>query len=172
VARNSDGRLELFGINRASGSVDHIYQTSTNSENGWSSWSSLGGNFKSGIAVGRRGNGSLELFVINGKDTTLLRSFQAKPGDSESWSAWENIGGSVRPIPAVGRNSDGNLEVFAGDGEHAAILNHRRQISHNSGWLDWLNMDQPSYQYASRIWQISEGLPHNEVQAIKQTHYC
>ncbi|HEU5126126.1 MAG TPA: two-component regulator propeller domain-containing protein [Verrucomicrobiae bacterium] len=169
VARNSDGRLELFGINRTSGSVDHIYQTSTNSENGWSSWSSLGGNFKSGIAVGRRGNGSLELFVINGKDTTLLRSFQAKPGDSESWSAWENIGGSVRPIPAVGRNSDGNLEVFAGDGEHAAILNHRRQISHNSGWLDWLNMDQPSYQYASRIWQISEGLPHNEVQAITQT---
>jgi ligand-binding sensor domain-containing protein/signal transduction histidine kinase len=167
AARNLKGQLEVFGVSRGNGGVDHIHQTSANAQSGWSSWSSLGGNFKTGITVGQRGDGSLEIFAIDGKSDTMLHSFQ---NQANAPASWENIGGSVRPIPAVGRNPDGNLEVFASDAEHAAILNHRQQISSNSGWLDWMNMDQPTYQYASRIWQIGEGLPHNEVQAIAQTH--
>lgn len=169
VGRNSDGRLELFGVNRASGTLDHIYQSSTSSPSAWSEWSSLGGNFKFGIAVSQGGKGALEIFALNDNTNTMSYCFQTTPGDSKSWSAWENIGGSVRPSPAVARNPGGDLEIFAGDAEHAAYLNYRRQISNGSGWLDWLNMDQPTYQYASRLWTIGEGLPHNEVQAIAQT---
>lgn len=167
--RNQAGRLEIFGVNRATGGVDHIWQLSPGSQNQWSAWSALGGNLKAGIAVGRKKDGGLEIFAVNGTNATLLHCYQTRPGDSASWSNWESLGGSVRPCPAVGQNQDGNLEVFAADSEHAAILNHRRQISDNSGWLDWLNMDQPVYEYASRNWQIEEGLPHNEVQAIAQT---
>ena len=169
LGKNQDGHLEIFGVNQFTGGGDHIWQLPGGPENHWSGWSALGGDLKGGIAVGQRKDGGLEIFAVNATNAAMLHCYQSRPGDSTNWSSWESIGGAVRPDPAVGQNQDGNLEVFAADEEHAAILNHRRQISDNSGWLDWLNMDQPIYQYASRIWQISEGLPHNEVQDIAQT---
>src|SRR6185437_6797344 len=116
----------------------------TNSQIAWSRWSSLGGYFKAGIAVGQHGNGGLELFGVNETNTSLFRCYQSNPADPASWTAWEDIGGTVRPCPAIGRNADGSLEVFANDSEHASLLNYRREISNNSGWLDWVNMDQPN----------------------------
>jgi ligand-binding sensor domain-containing protein/signal transduction histidine kinase len=169
VAQNQNGDLEIFGVNRSSGVMQYMYQWITNSQIAWSRWSSLGGYFKAGIAVGQHGNGGLELFGVNETNTSLFRCYQSNPADPASWTAWEDIGGTVRPCPAIGRNADGSLEVFANDSEHASLLNYRREISNNSGWLDWVNMDQPNYQYAARVWQIDEGLPHNEVQAIAQT---
>jgi ligand-binding sensor domain-containing protein/signal transduction histidine kinase len=167
VGQNTDGRLEVFGLSRIYGSVEHVYQTPSG---GWSVPSSLGGEFfVGGAAVERRANGALEVFAVNGQERTLHHCWQARPGGSESWAGWQSLGGSVRAPPAVGRNLDGNLEVFAGDFERTATLDRRRQISDNAGWLDWQDVNQPIYQYASRIWQIAEGLPHNEVQAIAQT---
>ncbi|MDE3066321.1 MAG: hypothetical protein KGJ60_02090, partial [Verrucomicrobiota bacterium] len=46
---------------------------------------------------------------------------------------------------------------------------HRRQVNSFSGWLDWASLDRPVSAYASRSWQVDEGLPDNLVQAITQT---
>ncbi len=169
LVQNADGRLEILGVSRTNAAVEHIYQIAANATNNWSAWSALGGNLKAGFAVGQRANGCLEIFAVNAITATLLHIHQTKPGNSESWSGWKNLGGSVQSPPAVGQNRDGNLEVFANDSEHPATLHHRRQVNDNTGWLDWLNMDQPVFQYAARIWQTGEGLPQNEVQAIAQT---
>jgi ligand-binding sensor domain-containing protein/signal transduction histidine kinase len=169
LGRNHDGHLEVFGLSRVTGCVEHIWQLAPGSPQAWSAWASLGGRVKAGIAIGERKDGRLELFAVAETNSAMFHCYQISPGESASWSEWESLGGSVRPYPAVGQNFDGNLEVFAADSQHPAVLNHRRQISANAGWLDWLNMDEPVYQYASRIWQIDEGLPHNDVQAIAQT---
>jgi ligand-binding sensor domain-containing protein/signal transduction histidine kinase len=66
-------------------------------------------------------------------------------------------------------NDEGTLEVFAVDVNDSSVLNHRRQISNASDWLDWSSLDQPTFQYNSRTWQTDEGLPDNLVQAITQT---
>ncbi len=75
----------------------------------------------------------------------------------------------MQPFLAVGQNEDGNLEIFAREKAAGSTLAHKRQISANSDWLDWFNMDHAYPKYSSRTWQIDEGLPHNLVQAITQT---
>jgi ligand-binding sensor domain-containing protein/signal transduction histidine kinase len=69
----------------------------------------------------------------------------------------------------VGRNGDGNLELFIVDSRDGKTINHRRQISANSDWLDWLSLDHETFRYDARIWQVDAGLPNNEIRAIAQT---
>lgn len=171
VARDADGSLQVFGVNSATRALQCLQQLpSDDSPTNWSPWLNLGGCFDDGIAVGRRADGGVEIFGVVATNAQMLCRYQPNPTEPTNWTSWENIGGSVRSYPAVGGDVDGNLEIFASDSEHASILNYRRQISNNSGWLEWVNMDQPIYQYAARVWQIDDGLPHNEVRAIAQTH--
>ncbi|HXB60942.1 MAG TPA: two-component regulator propeller domain-containing protein, partial [Candidatus Acidoferrales bacterium] len=82
---------------------------------------------------------------------------------------WASLGGTSGAAPVVGANEDGDLEVYAVDPNNEDFIHYRRQISGASGWLDWSTMDEPIFAYASRLWQVDEGLPDNVVQAITQT---
>ncbi len=131
VAKNSDGRQELFAVGK-DGQLYHMYQTTANA--GWSGWVSMGGSWAQNVspAVARNSNGTLEIFVI-GTTGQMYHSYQQTAGSSSSWTGWASLGGSFAQYATVacGVNADGRLEVFAvGTGSD---LQHAYQQT-TSGW--------------------------------------
>lgn len=169
VGQNQDGRLEVFAINKTNGHVDHMYQEFPPKDLEWSVWSDFSATLKPGIISGTNADGRLEVFGVNPKDDSLIHRWQIGEPLKFRWSSWSLLGGSIQPYPALGQNQDGNLEIFAIDKKDFNTLDHRRQISGNSDWLDWLNMDHVPPQYSVRAWQVEDGLPNNMVRAITQT---
>ena len=77
VARNADGRVEVFG--RGSGKVlMHIWQKSPNGSTGWSSWQSLGGGLESGPFLSYRTGGAIRVDII-GLDYQWYYRYQVRP---------------------------------------------------------------------------------------------
>jgi hypothetical protein len=142
VARNADGRLEVFikGMGSYQGHLYHIWQVGCCD---WSAWEDLGGAIFSDIAVGRNTDGRLEVFVTS--NGALWHKFQLAPG-GPLWSDWYSLNAppqlsfGVGTIPAVysdaavPQNVDGPLDVFvkAVDG----ALWHIRQVG-CCGWSGW-----------------------------------
>lgn len=169
VGRNQDGRLEVFAMRRHDATMEHIGQVADGGRIHWTAWGKFGQNLKAGIVVGQNADGRLEVFAVNGPRPDVMHRWQFHPNGSDGWSDWWSLWGSVEPYPVLGRNSDGNLELFGIDSSHPSRVQHKRQISANKDWLDWFDMDQPVFPYASRTWQTEEGLPNNNVQALAQT---
>ena len=169
TGENAIGRLEVFAVNATNGAVNRICQTAPGDSGNWTAWTDFGSDVKPGLAVGRCGNRRLEIFAVNATNQTLMHRWETLVTGADHWSTWATLGSSARPYPAVFANEDGDMEVFAVDVDNSEVINHRRQISGASDWLDWLSLDTPTFQYASRTWHIDEGLPDNLVQAIAQT---
>ena len=130
VARNADGRLEVF-VQGSDGALWHIWQTAPN--NGWSGWASLGGWITQPV-VGQNADGRLEVFA-RGSDGALWHIWQTAPNNG--WSGWASLGGVIS-MPTVGRNADGRLEVFA-QGTDGALW-HIWQTAPNNGWSGWASL--------------------------------
>jgi ligand-binding sensor domain-containing protein/signal transduction histidine kinase len=169
AGQNQVGRLEVFAVNQTNAAMNRICQGVPGESARWSAWTNFGGDVEPGMSVGQGGGGRLEIFAVNAADSTLLHRWELFPNDSDKWSPWEGMGQAAQPYFAVSTNEDGNLEVFAADPVNGSVIHHRRQISYASDWLDWATLDQPVFEYASRTWQVDEGLPDNLVQAITQT---
>ena len=132
VARNADGRLEVFGI--GGGSALYHMSQGGDSKDGWSDWSSLGG-VVTEIAVGQNADGRLEVFAVGG-GSALYHMWQTAPNNG--WSGWSNLGGVITDIE-VARNADGRLEVFGIGGDNA--LYHMWQGGDSKdGWSDWSSL--------------------------------
>ncbi len=130
VARNGDGRLELFYAG-ADGQLHHKWQVVANGE--WvDGWHGLGGKLASAPVATSNVDGRLEVFAL-GTDNQLYHLWQLRPGGE--WSDWGPLGGSWRAPPAVARNADGRLELFS--------LRDNQEICHiwqtgpGGGWSDW-----------------------------------
>ena len=95
VARNADGRLEIFARG-TDGAVWHQWQTAPN--NGWSGWASRGGVITSNIDVGRNADGRLELFA-RGTDNAMWRYSEERDANDEP--VWESLGGTFTSDPSV-----------------------------------------------------------------------
>ncbi|HWD92497.1 MAG TPA: two-component regulator propeller domain-containing protein [Verrucomicrobiae bacterium] len=169
VGENALGRLEVFAVNATNGAVNRICQAAPGDSANWSPWNDFGEDIKPGLAVGRCGNRRLEIFAVNATNQTLMHRWETLVTGADHWSTWATLGSTSRPYPAIIANEDGDLEVFAVDVNNSDVINHRRQISSASDWLDWSSLDTPTFQYASRTWHIDEGLPDNLVQSIAQT---
>jgi hypothetical protein len=91
VARNADGRLEVFmGAN--DGGVGHKWETAVGGTwSGWTSEGSPGGGLR-GYApcLARNGDGRLEVFCVAGPDASLWHKWQTRA--SNGWSAWATQG--------------------------------------------------------------------------------
>ncbi|HWD18809.1 MAG TPA: two-component regulator propeller domain-containing protein [Verrucomicrobiae bacterium] len=170
VSHNQDGRLEVFGVNPTNHAVNRICELEAGDSARWGAWIDFEGRFKTGLALTENADGRIEVFAVNIKDNTLWHKWQLKPDGQDIWSGWWGMGWPTQPYPAVGHNSDGNLELFGAEVDDSSILDHKRQIGANSDWLDWERMNQTTFRFASRLWQMDEGLPNNFVQAIAQTH--
>ncbi len=128
VARNSDGRLQVFVI----GTNNQLYyktQSSPNS-NTWSpAWTSLGGGIKADTspAVARNSDGTLQVFVVGTNSQLYYKTHTAVGGTS--WSEWSPLGGqaALSSSPEVAMNQNGGLEAFI-IGSNNNGLFHKEQI--------------------------------------------
>ena len=76
VARNADGRLEVFAT-ETNGSLWHLWQTAPGA--GWSGWDNLGGEPTNDIGVGQNADGRLEIFA----------EARAATGPHPLWHRWQ-----------------------------------------------------------------------------------
>jgi acylphosphatase/peptidoglycan hydrolase-like protein with peptidoglycan-binding domain len=132
VARNADGRLEIFarGTDNA---LWHKWQTAPNG--GWSGWASLGGVITSDPVLGMNADGRLEVFA-RGTDQAVWHMWQTAP--NSAFSGWSSLGGVITSNIAVARNLDGRMEIFARGTDNA--LWHRWQTAPNSAFAGWSSL--------------------------------
>jgi len=135
VARNSDGRLEVFGVG-TNGALFNIWQQAPHA-GPWSGWNSLGGLLTSDPSVFINSDGRLEAFA-RGTDNSLWHIWQQVP-HAGPWSAWASLGGGITSDPAVIDNSDGRLEVFA-RGTDNALWHIWQQAPHAGPWSGWASL--------------------------------
>lgn len=193
VGENLDGRLEVFGVNAQDGFVVHAYQTSAAPDADWSDWINLGAKMRPAISLGRNRDGRLEIFTVGAGRNMIFHAFQSKAGATTNWVGWTDmslfgsstknrgndpmrnrarladIGGATRSYPVIENNTEGSLEIFAFDERLDDVVNHRREITGNLSWTDWLSLDAGASPYISHGWRMDDGLPDNRVQAITQT---
>jgi hypothetical protein len=123
LARNLDGRLELFAL--VDGNVWHLYQEAPNGN--WTSSQSFGTNGVEQIAVASNKDGRLEVFAL--ASGNVWHFWQTSPGGG--WSPSESFGTNGLEQIAVASNEDGRLEVFA---LASGNVWHFWQTSPGGGW--------------------------------------
>jgi len=163
------GRLEVFAVNRTNDEMLRICEAAPSDSTNWTAWESFGGKVKPGLAAAECGSSRLEVFAICMTNLMLMHRWEMYTNTSDIWSDWADLGEKSHDAPAVTVNSDGDLEVFSVDESNQDVIHHRRQFSFGNDWLDWSSLDHPEFAWASRSWQVDEGLPDNLVQAITQT---
>jgi LmbE family N-acetylglucosaminyl deacetylase len=118
VARNLDGRIQVFGRRLSDHRIVSVWQTVPNST--WLTvWADLG-NHNAGLpsagqmgtpGVARNADGRLQLFVKNGGGGVSTKS-QTSPGGS--WGAWVDLGGTdVQDGTTAVLGPSGRIEMFA-----------------------------------------------------------
>ena len=137
VARNSDGRLEVFVIG-ADHALYHKSQILAGGSSGWTGYSTLGGNIIGNPVVAQNTDGRLEVFVI-GADHALLHLSQLTAG-STSWSGFTSLGGYIIGNPAAARNSDGRLEVFVIGSNHALYHKYQLAAGSTNSWSGYTSL--------------------------------
>jgi ligand-binding sensor domain-containing protein/signal transduction histidine kinase len=135
MEKNAGGRLEAFHVN---GSGELMHRCERKFLRGWTSWSSLGGQFLPGVAVASQ-NGRLEVFVVSRSDGEIRQSSQQQP-DSEDWTDWTVLAGERVQAPvAVGLNCRDRLELFA-TAAGGNSIKHIWQADTPAGWSAWEDM--------------------------------
>ena len=130
VARDADGRLELFKTD-ADGTLRYRWQRQPGSD--WSPWSGLGGLWLPGLAAATNAAGEIEVFAVDRASHALSCIRQRR--QTHNWSGWTVLGGPVVPPATVGLNTDGRLEVCAVDTNGA--VKHIFQTKPGGGWSAW-----------------------------------
>ena len=151
IARNLDGRLELFGIARDS----HVWYIAQQTPGGnWYDWRQLGGQVavSPGFVVGQEADGGLIVFGVaahgsSGWGAPIGLSGNHVGGDvwsisqqtpSGRWGNWRDLGGNnIDPQLVVGNTADGRIQLF-GVGANQDIWS-AWQLTHGgwNGWSGW-----------------------------------
>lgn len=134
VGRNANGLLEVFVVDKAKGTLWHIWQGTPGGN--WGGWATLGNGVGIGpLVVGTNADGRLELFAADTAAGLAWHIWQTTPGGN--WSDWQRLGDAVGVHTiAVANNADGRLELFAVDRD-AALAWHIWQAAPNGGWGGW-----------------------------------
>jgi hypothetical protein len=133
AARNADGRLEVFGVNRFQ-RMWHTWQTTPNGV--WTGrWHQLytDNDHSVSLAVANNADGRLEVFGIN-RNQHIWHTWQIAPGGI--WTgAWHQLYRNSDQLTslAVANNADGRLEVFGINSRHHVW--HTWQTTPNGGWI-------------------------------------
>jgi hypothetical protein len=142
VARNEDGRLELF-MRGNDEELWHCWQREAGSRP-WAAWSPLGSpsdqlKLSGPPMVERNRDGRLEVFA-QASDGEIWHRWQQAAG-ADRWAAWSRLGtieGSGELSVGVGAHADGQLALFAvrTDTDNVQVQ-ERHQTAPNNGWSAW-----------------------------------
>ena len=130
VARNADGRLEVFARG-GDGALWHMWQTAPN--NGWTGWSSLGGWIDDAGRRAERGWPAGDFRARRGQ--ALWHMWQTAPNNG--WSGWASLGGWIDLLACWPecRWQAGDLRA-----RRRRRLCHMWQTAPNNGWSDWASL--------------------------------
>jgi hypothetical protein len=137
VTRNTDGRLEVFAVDKA-GYVQHTYQLTPGGA--WSTWSKLGTNATFASAtptIGLNKSGALEVFA-RGSDGAIWHIWQDKNfagGWVSGWSYVTTPSTSMKSAPTVASTPDNRLELFTVDS--SGYVEHAYQLTPGGAWSIW-----------------------------------
>ncbi|MGW1616629.1 tectonin domain-containing protein [Streptomyces sp. NPDC002285] len=130
VARNADGRLELFAVN-ANFQIFRRREATPGSEQ-WTSWEGPVGSNTRTLAAEANKDGRIELFVTDTSDQ-IWHTWQSVP-NANDWTVWSQVPGSLHSI-ALAPNADGSLQAM---GTNAlGTVYYKRQVSPGSSWTEW-----------------------------------
>jgi hypothetical protein len=142
VARNLDGRLELFALDAHA----HLRDLAQAAPNGdwWSNWADLGpppppsagGN----PVVARNLDGRLEVF-LRASDGVIYHRWQQGAGDALT-ANWASLDGSFHNDPVTAQNLDGRLELFA-LGSNGHLFELAQSAANGSWWTSWADLGPP-----------------------------
>jgi hypothetical protein len=138
VAANEDGRLEVFGVDGASG-VWHLWQNGAPGGD-WIGASRLATpeNVRQ-FAAGTNRDGRLEVFAL-GASGRVFHAAQATPNGG--WNSFSVLGtASALTDVAVAANQDGRLEVFACSGSN--LVHAWQQGMPGGAFSDWAPIAAP-----------------------------
>jgi hypothetical protein len=147
VARNADGRLEVFSLDSANRLV-HAWQTSPNGP--FSSWRDFGFVARFPPTVATNADGRLAVFAV---DMSGVPFYSQQLWANGPFGAMQSLGGATLFQPTVGRNADGRLEVFVVGTSRQ--LWHKWQGSPGGSFVNvpatggWAPMD-PAYRFATQ----------------------
>jgi hypothetical protein len=143
VARNSDGRLELFGSNHL-GEVYHRSQTGANATDSWTDWQAFDGPGMVKVAAATNNDGRIELFGMDGVGHIFHRA-QLQAGGATGWSAWVQFDGTFTAF-AVARGAD-KLDLYAASSS-GSISRRTQTSSGSSTWTSWTSFAGPGTNIA------------------------
>ena len=149
VARNLDGRLEIFGVD-SNFNVWHNWQQTPGGA--WNGWSEITGKqLKPGFVVGQSKDGRLVLFGVEARNQNAGSSSGVSGQNGygqDVWSLWQqtaggtfgtnwmDMGGSnIDPQLVVGNTADGRIQLF-GIGYNRDVWSNW-QSSNNGDWAGW-----------------------------------
>ena len=124
VGAEPDGRLAVFVVDRAAGTVEMAVQTHPSGPFG--ELRSLGnpdpsGQPASGLAVAPNADGRLEVFAANEHGGISTR-YQTTPGGAFEL-AWHDLYGRITGIPTAADDRDGRIELIARDRYGGGLTN-------------------------------------------------
>lgn len=148
VARNDDGRLELFGTD-ADG---NLYQNSQSTVSGnlTPTWQKLNSGGWQSVAAKTNNDGRVELFAIDNLDTIRFVS-QTSPGSSTYTRPGLGFANSSFTSVAALRDSWGGLEVFATIDGGAIYHNWQQSVGSPDTWVGWRPLGGGATQLAAEI---------------------
>lgn len=133
LARDADGRLEVFSLGPGGTSLDHRVQRA---DGGWEPWERFGGPAGAAPSVAADAAGRLHVVALGPDGRNLAVRRQSAPG-SRTWDPWDGaFSGPVGGPPVLARNADGRLEVLV-LGPGGGDLRHRWQTTASGGAGDW-----------------------------------
>jgi hypothetical protein len=138
MARNADGRLEMFAVNGLHG-IWYQSQVTAGSDV-WSGWKLFTGTLTT-VAAETNGNGQIEVFGVDDAGKVFHR-WQLS-ANSDNWSSWVEFGGSLSHAPSaitVTRAASGGLTVF-GVNSNGQLYGRVQYTAPNGGakgtWSAW-----------------------------------
>lgn len=143
IARNLDGRLELFGVT-ASGYIWHVAEQSPGGA--WGGWALLNEfRVQPGFVVGQNADGSLAIFAFQNQgmpaSTNVSRELWSisQNGPGGSWSSWMPVSQpALTSSIAAGNTADGRIQLF-GIGRNGDVWSNWQTAAAArwNGWVDF-----------------------------------
>ena len=146
IVRNTDGTLQIFGIDTSNTDVWTNWQSTPGGawQSSWTNLNNVGGGvtIQPGLVCGLNANGTDELFGVGSNGTTYHIW-----GGHGSWrSSWASMGGTLDPHLVASTTVDGRLQIFGvSPSDHNIYSNW--QTSPSGDWNGWASLNGNGYKF-------------------------